>query len=151
MCLHIVSTILNVSMSCGKVGLGGNVTKAFHMQVGEHLKDRRKKSMICFEHFFTFDTVQSLEGGASSMSSIWNSIIPANFILCRKANFVERRAYQKASVMSSLQDDGRNYIFKMDEDFWTRMLRFPQYSIASPRHQQVHCGNWYRLFILRHF
>ena len=57
MCLHIVSTILNVSMSCGKVGLGGNVTKAFHMQVGEHFKDRRKKSMICFEHFFTFDTV----------------------------------------------------------------------------------------------
>ncbi|CAK7332987.1 unnamed protein product [Dovyalis caffra] len=36
-----------------------------------------------------------------------------------KANFFERRVgdYQKASVMSSLQDGGKNYIFKMDEDF----------------------------------
>lgn len=36
-----------------------------------------------------------------------------------KANFFERRVgdYQKASVMSSLQDGGKNYVFKMDEDF----------------------------------
>jgi hypothetical protein len=56
------------------------------------------------------------------MFSIWNSnftdlLIPANFILHRKANFLERRPYQKASVMSSLQDDSRNYNFKMDEDY----------------------------------
>ncbi|XP_048234981.1 ribonucleoside-diphosphate reductase small chain A isoform X5 [Ricinus communis] len=36
-----------------------------------------------------------------------------------KANFFERRVgdYQKASVMSSLQDGGKNFVFKMDEDF----------------------------------
>ncbi|KAL0434490.1 UNVERIFIED_CONTAM: Ribonucleoside-diphosphate reductase small chain A [Sesamum latifolium] len=36
-----------------------------------------------------------------------------------KANFFERRVgdYQKASVMSSLQDGSKNYEFKMDEDF----------------------------------
>ncbi|KAK7292370.1 hypothetical protein RIF29_08148 [Crotalaria pallida] len=36
-----------------------------------------------------------------------------------KANFFERRVgdYQKASVMSSLQDAGKNYVFKLDEDF----------------------------------
>ncbi|CAK8563567.1 unnamed protein product [Lathyrus sativus] len=36
-----------------------------------------------------------------------------------KANFFERRVgdYQKASVMSSLQDDGKNFVFKLDEDF----------------------------------
>ncbi|KAI4378886.1 hypothetical protein MLD38_016308 [Melastoma candidum] len=36
-----------------------------------------------------------------------------------KANFFERRVgeYQKASVMSSLQDGGKNYVFKLDEDF----------------------------------
>jgi len=28
-CLQIVSTILNVSLSCAKMGLGGNVTKGF--------------------------------------------------------------------------------------------------------------------------
>ena len=35
-----------------------------------------------------------------------------------KANFFERRVgdYQKASVMSSL-DGGKNYVFKIDEDF----------------------------------
>ncbi|RVX21839.1 hypothetical protein CK203_001376 [Vitis vinifera] len=38
---------------------------------------------------------------------------------CRgKANFFERRVgdYQKASIMSSL-DGGKNYVFKIDEDF----------------------------------
>lgn len=36
-----------------------------------------------------------------------------------KANFFERRVgdYQKASVMSSLQDGGKNFTFKLDEDF----------------------------------
>ncbi|CAN4113486.1 unnamed protein product [Withania somnifera] len=36
-----------------------------------------------------------------------------------KANFFERRVgdYQKASVMSSLQDNGKNFEFKLDEDF----------------------------------
>ncbi|KAL6971427.1 Ribonucleoside-diphosphate reductase small chain A [Sarracenia purpurea var. burkii] len=36
-----------------------------------------------------------------------------------KANFFERRVgdYQKASVMPSLQDDAKNYVFKTDEDF----------------------------------
>ncbi|KAK9161330.1 hypothetical protein Syun_007671 [Stephania yunnanensis] len=36
-----------------------------------------------------------------------------------KANFFERRVgdYQKASVMSSIQDGGANYVFKLDEDF----------------------------------
>ncbi|KAK4433979.1 Ribonucleoside-diphosphate reductase small chain A [Sesamum alatum] len=36
-----------------------------------------------------------------------------------KTNFFERRVgdYQKASVMSSLQDGSKNYEFKMDEDF----------------------------------
>ncbi|KAF3955557.1 hypothetical protein ACB098_02G028400 [Castanea mollissima] len=36
-----------------------------------------------------------------------------------KANFFERRVgeYQKASVMSSLQDGGKNFVFKLDEDF----------------------------------
>ncbi|KAJ0091931.1 hypothetical protein Patl1_25471 [Pistacia atlantica] len=36
-----------------------------------------------------------------------------------KANFFERRVgdYQKASIMSSLQNGGRNYDFKLDEDF----------------------------------
>ncbi|KAK9289024.1 hypothetical protein L1049_017495 [Liquidambar formosana] len=36
-----------------------------------------------------------------------------------KANFFERRVgdYQRASVMSSLHDSGKNYVFKMDEDF----------------------------------
>ncbi|XAR57182.1 Ribonucleoside-triphosphate reductase [Bertholletia excelsa] len=36
-----------------------------------------------------------------------------------KANFFERRVgdYQKASVMSGLQDGGENFIFKLDEDF----------------------------------
>ncbi|KAB2092476.1 hypothetical protein ES319_A02G034100v1 [Gossypium barbadense] len=36
-----------------------------------------------------------------------------------KANFFERRVgdYQKASVMSSLQNGGKNYVFKLDEDF----------------------------------
>ncbi|XP_058077820.1 ribonucleoside-diphosphate reductase small chain A isoform X2 [Magnolia sinica] len=36
-----------------------------------------------------------------------------------KANFFERRVgeYQKASVMSSLQDGTQNYVFKLDEDF----------------------------------
>lgn len=36
-----------------------------------------------------------------------------------KANFFERRVgdYQKASVMSSLQDGMKNYEFKLDEDF----------------------------------
>ncbi|KAF7813756.1 ribonucleoside-diphosphate reductase small chain A [Senna tora] len=36
-----------------------------------------------------------------------------------KANFFERRVgdYQKASVMSSLQDAGKNFVFKLDEDF----------------------------------
>ncbi|KAF8394465.1 hypothetical protein HHK36_020673 [Tetracentron sinense] len=36
-----------------------------------------------------------------------------------KTNFFERRVgdYQKASVMSSLQDGGGNYAFKLDEDF----------------------------------
>ncbi|XP_050216503.1 ribonucleoside-diphosphate reductase small chain A [Mercurialis annua] len=36
-----------------------------------------------------------------------------------KANFFERRVgdYQKASVMPSLQEDGKNYVFKLDEDF----------------------------------
>ncbi|XP_077218968.1 ribonucleotide reductase 2A [Tasmannia lanceolata] len=36
-----------------------------------------------------------------------------------KANFFERRVgdYQKASVMSSLQDGAQNYVFKLDEDF----------------------------------
>lgn len=36
-----------------------------------------------------------------------------------KANFFERRVgdYQKASVMSNLQDGGKNFVFKMDEDF----------------------------------
>lgn len=36
-----------------------------------------------------------------------------------KANFFERRVgdYQKASVMSSLQDSGKNFVFKLDEDF----------------------------------
>jgi ribonucleoside-diphosphate reductase subunit M2 len=36
-----------------------------------------------------------------------------------KTNFFERRVgeYQKASVMSSLQDGGKNYVFKLDEDF----------------------------------
>lgn len=36
-----------------------------------------------------------------------------------KANFFERRVgdYQKASVMSSLEDDGKNFVFKLDEDF----------------------------------
>ncbi|GMP56607.1 hypothetical protein CsSME_00021026 [Camellia sinensis var. sinensis] len=36
-----------------------------------------------------------------------------------KANFFERRVgdYQKASVMSNLQDGGKNFIFKLDEDF----------------------------------
>ena len=35
-----------------------------------------------------------------------------------KANFFERRVgdYQKASIMSSL-DGGKNYVFKIDEDF----------------------------------
>ncbi|KAF9678063.1 hypothetical protein SADUNF_Sadunf08G0173000 [Salix dunnii] len=37
-----------------------------------------------------------------------------------KANFFEKRVgdYQKASVMSSLQVGGKNYVFKMDEDFY---------------------------------
>ncbi|TKY54057.1 Ribonucleoside-diphosphate reductase small chain A [Spatholobus suberectus] len=36
-----------------------------------------------------------------------------------KANFFERRVgdYQKASVMSSLQDAGKSFVFKLDEDF----------------------------------
>ncbi|KAK6930049.1 Ribonucleotide reductase small subunit family [Dillenia turbinata] len=36
-----------------------------------------------------------------------------------KANFFERRVgeYQKASIMSSLQDGGKNFVFKLDEDF----------------------------------
>ncbi|XP_034229377.1 ribonucleoside-diphosphate reductase small chain A isoform X2 [Prunus dulcis] len=36
-----------------------------------------------------------------------------------KTNFFERRVgdYQKASVMSGLQDGGKNFIFKMDADF----------------------------------
>ncbi|XWS13570.1 hypothetical protein CRYUN_Cryun36dG0048400 [Craigia yunnanensis] len=36
-----------------------------------------------------------------------------------KANFFERRVgdYQKASVMSSLQNGGKNNVFKLDEDF----------------------------------
>ncbi|KAJ7954970.1 putative Ribonucleoside-diphosphate reductase small chain [Quillaja saponaria] len=36
-----------------------------------------------------------------------------------KTNFFERRVgdYQKASVMSSLQDNGKNFVFKLDEDF----------------------------------
>ncbi|XP_061345492.1 ribonucleoside-diphosphate reductase small chain A [Gastrolobium bilobum] len=36
-----------------------------------------------------------------------------------KANFFERRVgdYQKASVMSSLQDAEKNFVFKLDEDF----------------------------------
>ncbi|KAL5701692.1 ribonucleoside-diphosphate reductase [Ranunculus cassubicifolius] len=36
-----------------------------------------------------------------------------------KTNFFERRVgeYQKASVMSSLQNDGGNFVFKTDEDF----------------------------------
>ncbi|KAI4317735.1 hypothetical protein L6164_025582 [Bauhinia variegata] len=36
-----------------------------------------------------------------------------------KTNFFERRVgdYQKASVMSSLQDAGKNFVFKLDEDF----------------------------------
>ncbi|GMN46579.1 hypothetical protein TIFTF001_015757 [Ficus carica] len=36
-----------------------------------------------------------------------------------KANFFERRVgdYQKASVMPSLQDGGKNFVFKLDEDF----------------------------------
>ncbi|CAJ1941230.1 unnamed protein product [Sphenostylis stenocarpa] len=36
-----------------------------------------------------------------------------------KANFFERRVgdYQKASVMSNLQDAGKNFVFKLDEDF----------------------------------
>ncbi|XP_022722904.1 ribonucleoside-diphosphate reductase small chain A-like isoform X1 [Durio zibethinus] len=36
-----------------------------------------------------------------------------------KANFFERRVgdYQKASVMSSLQNGGKNYVFRLDEDF----------------------------------
>ncbi|CAN1280632.1 Ribonucleoside-diphosphate reductase small chain A [Linum perenne] len=36
-----------------------------------------------------------------------------------KTNFFEKRVgeYQKASVMSSLQDGGKNYVFKMDEEF----------------------------------
>lgn len=36
-----------------------------------------------------------------------------------KANFFERRVgeYQKASVMSSLQDETKNYVFRLDEDF----------------------------------
>ncbi|KAI4345553.1 hypothetical protein L6164_012664 [Bauhinia variegata] len=36
-----------------------------------------------------------------------------------KANFFERRVgdYQKASIMSSLQDTGKDFVFKLDEDF----------------------------------
>ncbi|MFS7991934.1 putative oxidoreductase [Helianthus anomalus] len=36
-----------------------------------------------------------------------------------KANFFERRVgdYQKASVMSNLQDSAQNFIFKLDADF----------------------------------
>lgn len=36
-----------------------------------------------------------------------------------KANFFERRVgdYQKASIMSSLQDGGKNFEFRLDEDF----------------------------------
>ncbi|KAK9933498.1 hypothetical protein M0R45_020695 [Rubus argutus] len=36
-----------------------------------------------------------------------------------KTNFFERRVgdYQKASVMSSLQDGGKNFVFNMDEEF----------------------------------
>ncbi|KAH7573707.1 hypothetical protein JRO89_XS03G0195900 [Xanthoceras sorbifolium] len=36
-----------------------------------------------------------------------------------KANFFERRVgdYQKASIMSSLQNGGKNFVFKLDEDF----------------------------------
>ncbi|KAK6913864.1 Ribonucleotide reductase small subunit family [Dillenia turbinata] len=36
-----------------------------------------------------------------------------------KANFFERRVgeYQKASIMSSLQDGGKDFVFKLDEDF----------------------------------
>ncbi|KAM5569256.1 ribonucleoside-diphosphate reductase small chain A [Rosa sericea] len=36
-----------------------------------------------------------------------------------KTNFFEKRVgdYQKASVMSSLQDGGKNFVFNMDEDF----------------------------------
>ncbi|KAJ8766326.1 hypothetical protein K2173_022385 [Erythroxylum novogranatense] len=36
-----------------------------------------------------------------------------------KANFFERRVgdYQKASIMSGLADGGKNYVFKIDEDF----------------------------------
>ncbi|MED6155369.1 Ribonucleoside-diphosphate reductase small chain A [Stylosanthes scabra] len=36
-----------------------------------------------------------------------------------KTNFFERRVgdYQKASVMSSLEDGGKNFVFKTDEDF----------------------------------
>lgn len=37
-----------------------------------------------------------------------------------KTNFFEKRVgeYQKASVMSSLQEGNKNYEFKIDEDFW---------------------------------
>lgn len=36
-----------------------------------------------------------------------------------KANFFERRVgdYQKASIMSNLQDGTESFVFKLDEDF----------------------------------
>lgn len=39
-----------------------------------------------------------------------------------KTNFFEKRVgeYQKASVMSSLQEGNKNYEFKIDEDFWMK-------------------------------
>ncbi|KAF5738607.1 Ribonucleoside-diphosphate reductase small chain A -like protein [Tripterygium wilfordii] len=58
--------------------------------------------------------------GYQKMYSVENPFDWMEFIsLQGKANFFERRVgdYQKASVMSSLQNSGKDYVFKLDEDF----------------------------------
>ncbi|CDO98983.1 unnamed protein product [Coffea canephora] len=58
--------------------------------------------------------------GCQKMYDVENPFDWMEFIsLQGKANFFERRVgdYQKASVMSSLQDGSKNFEFKLDEDF----------------------------------
>jgi hypothetical protein len=76
-------------------------------------------------HVLNFDVVAFGGGGDQVWCPLLGTQISLFYFyllvsLCRgKANFFERRVgdYQKASVMSSLQDGGKNYVFKMDEDF----------------------------------
>ncbi|KAG8373026.1 hypothetical protein BUALT_Bualt12G0128100 [Buddleja alternifolia] len=76
---------------------------------------------LLYRHEFNFnEPVYQVALGCQKKYNVENPFDWMEFIsLQGKANFFERRVgdYQKASVMSSLQDGSKNFEFKMDEDF----------------------------------